>query len=109
MKKDQYLRVRGGKAKILGIYCAQCGAWVLRYQKDGPGQLLRCYLNRIFDPPELEKLQREPKIMEPKNMVNLACPRCKAIIGTPVRHMDGRLAFHLRKGTYSKKQLKGDL
>lgn len=107
MKKDKYLRARGGKMKILNIHCTHCGTWVLKYQKDGPGQLLRCYLNRILAPQELEQLQRQPTIKEPRNMSNLICSQCKSIIGTPMRHMDGRLAFHLRKGAYSKKQLKG--
>ena len=47
MKKDKYLRVRGGTARMLDIHCAKCGAWILKYQKDGVGQLLRCYLNRF--------------------------------------------------------------
>ena len=107
MKKDKYLRARGGKAYMLDIHCAQCDAWVLRYQKDGPGQLLRCYLNRIFAPPKLERLQRDPNITEPRNMVNLTCSKCRSVIGTPMRHLDDRLAFHLRKGAYAKKRLKG--
>ncbi len=88
---------------MFDIFCTACGAFVLNYQKDGPGQLLRCYLNRIFAPPELERLQRDSVIKEPCDMSNLACPSCKAVIGTPMRHDDGRLAFRLRKGTYSKK------
>jgi ribosomal protein S27AE len=108
MKKDKYLRVRGGTARILNIHCARCGAWVLKYQKDGVGQLLRCYLNRIFAPKELEALQHNPAIKEPKDMSNLACPQCSTVIGVPMRHIDGRLALRLLKGTYSKKIAKGE-
>lgn len=77
------------------------------YQKDGPGQLLRCYLNRIFAPPALERLQHNPVITEPNSMPNLACPNCKALIGTPMRHFDERLAFRLRKGAYYSKKSQG--
>lgn len=107
IKRDRYLRVRGGKARIIDIFCAACNTLVLTYQKDGPGQLLRCYLNRIFAPPELERLQHNPAITEPAHMSNLACPNCKALIGTPMRHFDGRLAFRLRKGAYYSKKSQG--
>ncbi len=107
MKKDKYLRARGGTFKILNIFCAGCGAWVVQYEKDGPGDLLRCYLNRIIAPPELEALQNDPKVSEPKDMANLLCQNCKTLIGTPMRYRDGRLAFMIKKGTFSKKILKG--
>lgn len=93
---------------MLDIHCANCGAWILRYQKDGPGNLLRCYLNRIFTPPDLEKLQRDSRIQEPKDMPNLECGSCLALIGTPMRHEDGRLAFRLIKGKYMRKLSKGE-
>ncbi|KKR19947.1 MAG: hypothetical protein UT51_C0012G0006 [Candidatus Nomurabacteria bacterium GW2011_GWC2_39_41] len=108
MKKDMYRRARGGMARMFDIYCANCGAWVLKYQKDGIGHLLRCYLNRIFGPPELAALQSNLAIKEPKDMTNLMCPSCSTVIGTPMRHIDGRLAFRLMKGKYSKKIRKGE-
>src|SRR4051812_34084406 len=104
MKKDKFSRARGGSSKILDIHCTNCGAWVLKYQKDGPGNLLRCYLNRIVTPPHLAALQYDPKIRESKDMPNLACPQCNTVIGVPIRHDDGRLAFRLLKGKYSKKK-----
>ena len=86
------------------IFCAVCNTKVLTYQKDGPGQLLRCYLNRIFAPPALERLQHDPAITEPRHMPNLICPKSRqALIGTPMRHFDERLAFRLRKGAYYSK------
>lgn len=106
IKRDRYLRVRGGKTRILDIFCSACNTLVLTYQKDGPGQLLRCYLNRIFAPPELERLQHDPAITEPAHMPALVCPSCKSVIGTPMRHFDERLAFRLRKGTYYAKTAK---
>lgn len=93
---------------MLNIHCAACGAWILKYQKDGVGHLLRCYLNRIFAPPELVALRYNPAVKEPKDASNLTCPKCNTVIGTPMRHEDGRLAFRLIKGRYSKKIAKGD-
>lgn len=34
---------------MLEISCAECGAAVCHYQKDGPGSLKRMYLDRIAD------------------------------------------------------------
>lgn len=108
MKKDKYLRARGGKARSLNIYCSACGEWILKYQKDGIGKLLRCYLNRILAPDALAALQHDPAITEPKDMQNLVCSKCGAVIGSPMKHADGRLAFRIMKGKYSKKISKGD-
>lgn len=107
MKKDMYSRARGGWSKLFDIHCTNCKKRVLRYQKDGVGQLLRCYLNRIIAPPHLETLQYDPKIQEPRDMPNLTCPQCSTLIGTPMRHEDGRLAFRLLKGKHSKQKAEG--
>lgn len=68
------------------------------YQKDGIGQLKRCYLNRIIAPPELEQLQRDPSITEPNNMTPLKCHSCNTVVATPMRYSDDRLAFRIRMG-----------
>lgn len=34
---------------MLEISCAECGAIICNYQKDGPGSLKRMYLDRITD------------------------------------------------------------
>lgn len=105
LKNDKYRTARGGEAHLLNVFCAKCNITLLKYQKDGIGDLLRCYLNRICYPSELEKLQREPAISDPKQMPNLECSKCKTVIGTPMQHIDGRLAFRLRKGMYYKKRI----
>jgi hypothetical protein len=104
LKRDRYRNARGGRAAFMRIFCSGCGSWLMLYQKDGIGQLLRCYLNRIFAPPNLEALQREISIREPRDLEALMCPKCKALIGTPMRHEDGRLAFRLLRGTFTKKR-----
>lgn len=98
MKKDKYLRKRGGAAKIVNVSCADCGKLLFVYQKDGPGGLKRCYLNRIISP---EKLHHDKTIKEPKDLKNLKCD-CGVILGSPIKHKDGRLAFHLIRGKFKR-------
>lgn len=107
MKNDKYRRARGGSAQMLDISCAVCGAYLMLYQKDGPGNLLRCYLNRIFAPPELEALQHNPSIDEPRDLSPLVCRACGTAIGTPMRYDDGRLAFRLHHGSFAKRKSRG--
>lgn len=97
MKMDKYRRARGGKAFMINLMCS-CGAEILYYQKDGDGKLKRCYLNRIFSPKELEKLQRQK--LEPNDIPPLTCPSCNKVVGTAITHHDGRIAFRLRPGHY---------
>ena len=106
VKRDRYFRARGGTAAILEIRCSNCQNRVLTYQKDGKGALIRCYLNRIVTPPELEGLQHDPNVSEAGDMPNLTCPQCNLLIGTPMRHIDGRLAFRLRRGAFAKNQIR---
>lgn len=105
MKKDKYLKARGGVAQMIKVKCAACGEDVIKYQKDGRGFLKRCYLNRVFEPELLSKLQSDPKIKEPSDMPNLSC-RCGNTLGFPMRHKDGRLAFRLDKGKFLRKKIK---
>ena len=102
LKRDRYRHDRGGKVRLLDVSCNSCGSKVLVYQKDGEGQLRRCYLNRIFDPPEYESLQRRKDIASLKDLPNLTCPNCETVIGTPMIYSDGRLAFRLRPGFFNK-------
>lgn len=77
---DQYTEARG-EPKMLEITCRKCNAWVMDYQKDGPGKLLRCYLDRIYHPKALRKAtftQNEAKSAPP-----LKCLKCETILGNP--------------------------
>lgn len=104
MKKDKYLRARGGTSQMFNILCAQCGERILYYQKDGIGWLKRCYLNRIFGPEKWEKLQYDKNIKEPKDLPNLVCT-CGKLIGVPMKYKDNRLAFRLERGTFKRKKV----
>jgi len=103
LKRDSYRSERGGTAKLIDVICANCSSKILLYQKDGPGWLKRCYLNRIFEPEEYAKLQDDKSISGPKDMPNLICLSCKKLIGTPIKHKDGRLAFALIPGSFKRK------
>lgn len=49
-KSDSYKRARGGRSRLLEITCEKCGERICLYQKDGPGNLRRMYIDRIIDP-----------------------------------------------------------
>jgi len=99
MKKDKYFRERGGTAKMVNVSCMKCGELLFVYQKDGPGWLKRCYLNRIISPEKYSNLQKEITGIE--DMKNLKCS-CGEVIGSPMKHKDGRLAFHLIRGKFKR-------
>lgn len=88
---------RRGEPKMLELCCSQCEKRVMDYQKDGPGRLLRCYLNRIHSPFYLKKLQYEH--FDVKTAQDLTCTHCSAILGTPMIYFsENRPAFQLLKG-----------
>lgn len=87
---------------MIDVSCASCGQLLLHYQKDGPGWLKRCYLNRIFGPEKWAALQKDINIVSTKDMPDLVCD-CGEIIGTPMLNSDGRLAFRLGLGKFKRK------
>ena len=48
-KNDKFRKNRGGYTKLLKINCEKCGSLICLYQKDGPGNLRRMYIDRIID------------------------------------------------------------
>src|SRR5437016_5551953 len=82
LKKDKYSKTRGGNSHFLDIFCGACSSHIALYQKDGRGSLLRMYLDKIFAPPVLAALQHQ--VTKKEGMSNLQCPKCHAIIGTPM-------------------------
>lgn len=106
IKKDKYVSTRGGNSHFLDLFCSKCNQHFALYQKDGHGRLLRMYLDRIFAPQELALLQS--KISNKADMPNLKCPKCSALIGTPmVYEAERRLAFRLIHGSFVKKKSDG--
>ncbi|MBN1565739.1 MAG: hypothetical protein JXA10_17985 [Anaerolineae bacterium] len=73
---------KGGGVRYFTIQCAVCREPVLLYQKDGPGGLLRMYLDRILAPPHLAALQ--DSCIVKADVPNLVCPKCDAVLAVPV-------------------------
>ena len=90
---DCYQEKRGGYSTLLEIHCKNCSSFMFFYQKDGEGDLFRCYLNRILGPDIYAALQQDERIKEIADMPMLVCHNCKALVGEPMRHSDDRLAF----------------
>ena len=105
-KKDRHSKARGGNSRFLDIFCSSCNNHIALYQKDGPGALLRMYLDRIFAPPALVALQYRSS--GKKDIPTLQCPKCRVLIGTPmIYELENRLAFRMVRGTFAKKNSDG--
>ncbi len=76
----------------------------MSYQKDGPGPLLRCYLDRIHHPEFLEK--RQYGEFNKQVALQLICEACKEVIGVPIVYeKEDRPAYHMRPGFFSTKSI----
>jgi hypothetical protein len=101
-KRDRYFKARGGYAVFYNLFCSACGEHIALYQKDGPGSLIRLYLDRIFEPEELSNIQHET---EKGNVPTLICGKCKTLLGVPmVYESEKRLAFRLIRGSLRKER-----
>lgn len=101
-KNDAY-RQKRGKPALLNILCAQCDNYIISYQKDGPGPLLRCYLDRIHSPEPLKN--RQYTEFDKETAPHLQCDACKIIIGSPVIYeKENRPAYHMRQGYFINKK-----
>lgn len=106
LRKDKYASTHGGNSHFLDLFCSKCNQHLALYQKDGHGQLLRIYLDRIFAPQKLALLHS--KTSNKDEIPNLKCPKCGVIIGTPmVYETEKRLAFRLIHGSFKKKKSDG--
>lgn len=99
-KTDQYRDARGGHSRFLNVMCEHCTASVLVYQKDGPGELRRLYMDRIVAPKNLAGLQNKKL----RDISELKCSKCKRILGIPyVYEKEKRKAFRIFVGAVTKK------
>lgn len=104
LKNDRYRQARGGRAYRIQLNCSRCNAHILTYQKDGDGQLKRCYLNRILEPESL--MNSGSGARTEKDLSLVTCPQCTALIGIPITHYDNRLAYRLVPGSFTKRRVK---
>lgn len=95
---DQFLRVRGGHARLLHVRCARCDELVFEYQKDGAGPLLRCYIARVLAPAARVVALRDIETIE--DLRPLDCTSCGLRLGDPMRYSDGRLAYRMHAGAF---------
>jgi ribosomal protein S27E len=99
-KRDKYKSSRGGYSRMLNIHCRKCENIVAVYQKDGPGNLRRMYMDRIFKPEELTNLQN----VNLKDIPFLKCQKCGEILGTPyIYQKEERKAFRIYQDAIIKK------
>lgn len=82
-KNDKYKKARGGYSRQLKISCQKCGEYICSYQKDGPGNLRRMYLDRISD----------PKVSITKK--DFSCPKGHLLGVKIIYEKEKRLAFRL--------------
>jgi len=99
-KKDKFNNARKGGSKLLELNCRKCNSLIAVYQKDGPGSLLRLYLDRICSPDKLVNLQKKSI----KEILALRCEKCHELIGTPyIYEKENRKAFRLYHDAVVKK------
>ena len=99
IKNDTYKKARGGRSRLLDIFCADCDEHICLYQKDGPGILKRMYLDRISD-----SVYADQQNVTLAYIPQLICPQCKSHLGTPIIYKkESRLAYRLFVGSVSKK------
>ncbi|MAG47825.1 hypothetical protein CL617_04420 [archaeon] len=100
IKKDKYKSSRGSHSRILNISCRKCESFVLTYQKDGPGNLRRLYLDRIFSPKNLTDLGKKSI----KEISLLKCKKCDETLGNAyIYEKENRKAFRLYQDSIIKK------
>lgn len=100
LKEDKYRKDRGNYSRLLILSCRCCGNKIAEYQKDGPGNLRRLYLDRIVYPRNLASLSNKSI----KSISILKCKKCKEDIGTPyIYKKENRKAFKLYQDSLIKK------
>ena len=93
-KNDKYKKARGGYSRLLDISCQKCNEHICRYQKDGPGNLRRMYIDRIIDP-EVSISKKD-----------LSCSEGHLLGVKIIYEKENRLAFRLFVDSVKKKIIK---
>jgi hypothetical protein len=93
-KNDKFKKARGGYSRLLQILCQKCGSLICLYQKDGPGNLRRMYIDRII----------EPKISTSRK--DLTCTKSHLLGVKIIYEKEKRPAFRLFVDSVTKKIVK---
>jgi len=93
-KNDRFKKDRGGYSRLLDISCESCGCYICLYQKDGPGNLRRMYIDRI----------RKEKVILTKK--SLTCPKGHLLGVKIIYKKENRPTFRLFADSVIKKIVK---
>lgn len=100
LKRGKFKSSRGGCSRLLDLYCQKCNSLIATYQKDGPWNLLRLYMDRIMSPENLVGLQYKSI----KDILPLRCGKCGLIVGMPyIYKREDRKAFRVIQDAVVKK------
>jgi len=94
LKNDRYRRVRGGYSRMLKITCTKCNSPICSYQKDGPGNLRRMYIDRMEN------------VAVSTNVKTLTCANAHVLGVKTIFEKENRSAFRLFVDSVSKKIIK---
>ena len=86
-------------SRHLDIDCGNCGTFIVRYRKEGSGQLIRLYLDKVLQPKSLVALKSNER---KSNLPVLTYPKCSNPIGHPMEHKGNHLAYRMIKGSFKK-------
>ena len=99
-KRDKYKSARGGHSRLLNLHCRKCDTVFAEYQKDGPGNLRRLYMDRIMAPQNTVGLQNK----NIKDISPIKCPKCGFTVGVPyIYKKEKRKAFRVFQDAIVKK------
>lgn len=91
LKNDKFRHTRGGKSRLLSLACSQCQTNFCNYQKDGPGDLKRLYLDRMLPMGKIATKE-------------IKCTGCEKLIGVQmIYEKENRPAIRLIPGALAKK------
>lgn len=93
---DRYRKARGGYSRLLQITCQKCGFPICQYQKDGPGNLRRMYLDRIS----------EAEVVLTRK--DFSCPKGHLLGMKIIYEKENRPAFRLFVDSVTKKFMRSD-
>lgn len=74
---------------LITISCAGCDNRILSYQNSVSRKMYQTEITR-------RQIEYDSK---------LVCSKCKVVVGTPIRKLNGELSFRLRQGYFTKRRI----
>jgi hypothetical protein len=89
-------------SRCFNIFCCQCNGFILRYQKEGSGSLIRIYVKKIIEPGHFKQFKNSKFKSE---IPHLDCTQCLQRIGVAMIYEPGNFpAYRMIKGSFFKKE-----